>query len=300
METHFFRTPPPLTGGWKILRPYPLGEKLSEKCDWIAFTVPFYKDLTWPDLILDAWKEIRPIRNYNKGQENAQGIKLFWHDTRPAQGKHIILSGSTLTRLGENTYGVLNWIRDEEYHISRIDLCVDVTHTNLNPRNATYHLNKGQYKSHAHSAPRWDDSLQAGYTQYIGKKTSETYVRIYDKASEMGVSFKWVRCEIVLQGDRATPALHAYLRDNSVRGLLSNFIKFPNWKKWNAILQATPVTLEVIPKETATRAWLMGSVAKSIAKEMALEDSHEFWLNMVQRIREEYFTITKEDERIEF
>ena len=280
--------------------PYPTAEKVSERCDWIAFTVPFYKDLIWPDMIIPNWKEIRPIRNYNKGLENTQGVKLFWHDTRPQQGKHIIMSGSTLTRLGENTYGVLSWIRDAGFHVSRIDLCVDVIHSNLNPRNASFHLEKGQYKSHARSAPRWADSLQSGYTQYIGKKSSETYIRIYDKASEMGVSFNWIRAEIVYQGDRATPALHAYLLHNNVRSLISSFVTFPKWRKWNAIIQSQPVKLFVAPKETSTRAWLMGQVAKSIAKEMAMEDSHEFWLNLVQRIREEYFTITKEEDRIEF
>ncbi len=280
--------------------PYPSAEKVSERCDWIAFTVPFYKDLKWPDIVIDQWKDIRPIRNYNKAQENAQGVKLFWHDTRPQQGKHIILSGSTLTRLGDNMYGVLKWIRDGEFHVSRIDLCVDVTHSNFNPRNASYHLEKGSYKSHARSAPKWADSLQSGYTQYVGKKSSETYIRIYDKASEMGVSFNWIRAEIVYQGDRATPALNAYLLHNNVRGLLSNFIQFPNWKKWNCILQTAPITIHVVPKETNTRAWLMGQVAKSIAKEMAMEDAHDFWINLVQRIREEYFTITNEDDRIDF
>jgi len=132
------------------------------------------------------------------------------------------------------------------------------------------------------------------------KKSSETYIRIYDKACEMGVSFNWIRAEIVYQGDRATPALHAYLLYNNVRSLVSAFITFPKWRKWNSIIQSVPVKLVVPPKETETRAWLMEKVSKSIAKEMAMEDSHEFWLNFVQRIREEYFTITKEVDRIDF
>jgi len=280
--------------------PYPTAEQVSEKCDWIAFTVPFYKDLNWPNFVDANWKEIRSIRNYNKGLGNTQGVKLFWHDTRASQGKHIILSGSTLTRLGEHTLEVLNWIKDAGFRVSRIDLCVDVTHSNFNPRNASYHLEKGQYKSHARSAPKWADSLQSGYTQYVGRKSSETYIRLYDKASEMGVAFNWIRCEIVYQGDRATPALHAYLLHNNVRSMVAGFIRFPQWKKWNCIMQSIPTKIFVPPKETETRAWLMGQVAKSIAKEMAMEDSHEFWLNLVQRIREEYFTITKEEDRIEF
>jgi len=275
------------------------GETISEKCDWVAFTVPFYKDLTWPISIENTWKEIRPIRNYNKGQENIQGVRMYWHDTRPSQGKHVILSGSTLARLGD-IEGVLNWIDGGMFHVSRIDLCVDIFESNLNPRNATYHMKQGQIKTHARSAPRWDDSLQDGYTQYVGKKTSETFLRIYDKASEMGTDKRWIRAKIVYQGDRATPALHAYLLNNNVRGMVLSFADFPKWKKWNKVMQAEKVRISVPPKETNTRVWLMESVSKSIAKEMTLEDSHEFWLNFVQRVREEYLQLTSEIEGVTF
>jgi DNA relaxase NicK len=291
--------PPPTNRGVEKNMGYPSAEKISERCDWVAATLPFYKDLNWPDFIDLNWKEIRPIRNYNQGQENTQGVKLFWHDTRPSQGKHIIFSGSTLTRLEPHTYDLLKWIGGGGFRVSRIDLCVDVTHSNLNPRNATYHIKKGQCKTHAKSAPKWDDSMQSGYTQYIGKKTSETYIRIYDKQAEMGTDFRWIRAEIVFQGDRATPALNAYLLNQNVRGIIATFCKFPLWRKWSSVMLARVEELHVPPKQTQTRIWLMGQVAKALAKEMAMEDSHEFWLNFVQRVREEYLGITKGDNESE-
>lgn len=271
-----------------------MGQKVSEKCDWVAFTVPFYKDLKWPDCIDQNWKEIRPIRNYNKGQENKQGVKLFWHTERPGQGKHIVVSGTALMNLGTNISTLLSHVSKEDYRITRLDLCVDVICSNLNPKNATYHLIKGQYKSHARSAPKWDDSLKAGYTQYVGKKTSETYFRMYDKASEMGTKYPWIRAEIVFQGDRGTSALNAYLRDGSVAGLIRSYVDFPQWKKWKAIMGAPKSRVETVKKATATREWLLHQVAKSLAKEMAMDDDQDFYLTFLQRTREEYLSIVED------
>jgi hypothetical protein len=295
-----FIKPPTTNRGVEKKMPYPLAEELSERCHWIAFTVPFYKDVNWPDFIDQNWKEIRSIRNYNKARENTQGIKEFWHDTRPSQGKHIIVSGSTLDRMAENVISVLEWIALAEFHVSRIDLCVDATHTNLNPHNASYHLVKRQVKTHARAIPEWQDKWVGGFTQYIGKKTSETYVRIYDKASEMGVDFNWTRIEIVFQGDRGTPALKAYLQNKSVGALVKSFVDFPRWRKFQYVMGADKVHIFVPPKQTNTRIWLMESITLSIAKEMAMEDSHEFWLNFVQKIREEYLILTKEDIEVTF
>lgn len=279
---------------------YPLAEELSQRCDWIAFTVPFYKDVNWPNFIDQNWKEIRHIRNYNKGRENTQGVKEFWHDTRASQGKHIVISGSTLTRLEPHIIDVLEWIEAGGFHVSRMDLCVDAIHSNLNPHNASYHLVKRQVKTHARAIPEWEDKWVGGYTQYIGKKTSETYVRVYDKASEMGVNFNWIRIEIVFQGDRGSPALKAYLQSKSVGALVKSFVDFPRWRKFQYILGADKVHIFVPPKQTATRIWLMESVAKSIAKEMSMEDSQEFWINMLQRIREEYLVLNTEGIEVKF
>jgi len=116
----------------------------------------------------------------------------------------------------------------------------------------------------------------------------------------MGVDFQWSRVEIVFQGLRASAALKAYIQCQSARQMVKSFVNFPQWRKWNSIMGSVATKVIVPPKETETRAWLLQSVSKSIAKEMAMEDSHEFWLNLVQRIREEYMQLTKEDIEVKF
>ena len=279
---------------------YPTGEIVTEQCDWIAFTVPFYKDLKWPDFIEQKWKDIRPFRKgYDKAQENSQGVQILWHTTNAGQGKHVILNGSTLTRINRRGE-ILKWVQSATYHVTRLDLCIDFINSNINPRNATYYLERKLVKTHARSIPQYEDKWQGGYTQYVGKKSSETFLRIYDKSFELQIKKPWIRAEIVFSGDRATHALKTYLQCESVSQMVNGFVEFPRWKKWNTLVSRGKAQLSIPPKETSTRAWLMGQVAKSIAKEMALEDSHEFWINFQQKIREEYFALTQTNEQIDW
>jgi hypothetical protein len=275
-------------------------ETISQKCDWIAFTVPFYKDLTWTEIITTNWKTIPPIAHFTDAQENGQGIRVYWHKTRPQMGKHVIVSGSSLAYIGEGITEFLAHIVGSGYKVTRIDFAVDIIHSDLNPRNASYHLEKGQAKTHAQKAPKWADALGVGYTQYIGKKTSETYCRIYDKASEMGVNYRWVRVEVVYQGGRALPAAKAYLQCEDCRSLVKAFIDFPKWRKWIFVMEAKTVKVRTVSKQSNTRDWLLKQVAKSLAKEMTLDDDQEFYLTFLQRVREEYLRLTSSEDDINF
>jgi len=275
-------------------------ETVSQRIHWIAFTVQFYKEITWPSFIDQMWKEIPKIGYFTHGQENSQGIRLYWHATDAKQGKHIILAGSTLDRIPEHIDLVVEWIIKEGYKVTRIDFAVDVTHSNFNPRNATYHIIKKQVKTHARKSPKWDDAMADGYTQYVGKKGSETFCRIYDKAPEMGVDFKWVRIEVVYSGERATPAAKAYLQHKDCRSLVLAFVDFPLWRKWRYIMQAKTAKVRAIPKPSNTRSWLLSQVAKSLAKEMTLDSDDSFYLDFLQKVREEYLKLINKDDELTF
>lgn len=275
-------------------------ETVSQKYDWLAFTVPFYKDLTWQEFITANWKQIQPIAHFSDGMENTQGIRVYWHKTRPQMGKHVIVSGSVLATIQEHATDFLAHIVDSGYKVTRIDFAVDIMHSDFNPRNASYHLQKGQAKTHAKKAPKWADALDIGYTQYIGKKTSETYCRIYDKGAEMGVNFRWVRVETVYGGDRALPAAKTYLQSGDCRSMVQAFIDFPKWRKWRFIMASQTVKVRAIQKQSNTRDWLLGQVTKSLAKEMTLDDDQEFYLTFIQRVREEYLRLTSNKDDIDF
>jgi len=277
---------------------YPTGEIVTEHMDWLAFTVPFYKDLNWVEGVTLLWKPIPPIARFTNGQENAQGIRVYWNEHRPQMGKHCILSGSTLNTLGDVGLKVLEDVVSQSFKVTRLDLCVDLLHSNLNPRNATYHIIKGQVKTHAQKSPINQDAMVKGYTQYIGTKNSATFVRIYDKTSEMGVDFQWVRIEIQYGKRKTKSACEAYLQHKDIRGMVRNFVDFPRWRKWNALFNRPAIKVRYENKTTNTRKWLMDSVAKSVAKEMLLEDDQQFYLQFLQRIRDEYKILTQLTEEI--
>lgn len=275
-------------------------ETISQKYDWLAFTVPFYKDLQWPDYIKTDWKAVTPLAHFSEGLENVQGIRVYWHKTKPQMGKHVIVSGSSLAGIQDKATDFLAHIVGSGYKVTRIDFAVDIMYSDFNPRNASYHIEKRQVKTHATKSPKWADAMADGYTQYIGKKTSEAYTRVYDKGAEMGVNFRWVRVETVYQGERALPAAKTYLQCGDCRALVRAHVDFPRWKKWMYVMETDTVKVATVYKQSNTRNWLLEQVTKSLAKEMTLDDDQEFYLIFLQRVREEYLRLTSNKDDVNF
>lgn len=279
---------------------YPKSQQVNQRCDWLAFTIPFYKESTFPEFVSTEWKTIPPIAHFGNGQENKQGVRLYWSQSRPSQGKHVIFSGSVLDLMRDKVQDLLHWIMLQGFKVTRVDFAVDVMHTDMNPKNAAYHLDRGQCKTRAKKATTWDDRLSPGFTQYIGRKSSPVFVRIYDKAAEMGCNFGWVRIEIVYGAFKAKKAIETYLQVGDCRGMVRSHCDFPQWRKWASVMDAPISPIVVSRKTTKTREWLLGQVAKSLAKEMTLDDDQEFYLNFIQRVREEYLGLTANSTEITF
>jgi hypothetical protein len=51
--------------------------------------------------------------------------------------------------------------------------------------------------------------------------------------------------------------------------------------------------LVIPPRETRTRAWLLSQVAKSLAREIAMDEDHEFWFEFRERVAEEIAHLDK-------
>lgn len=264
-------------------------EEIGEKIDWLAYTQPSTKDWCFPSYIEDNWKPISPLKHYTHGQENKQGVKRFWSITNPKQGRKVEFGGSVLPTLGENLEEFLHFISLQDAKPTRIDFCVDVTHSKtFNPKSVVSHLRSRKVITHAKEIPKFSDDWKGGFTQYIGKKSSETYTRIYDKAVEQKVPFKWARIETVYQGERARPALQAYLLHHSTVPLIKSHVDFPNWREWNRVMHGGKCHVHVEKRLSNTRKWLLDSVAGSIAKELLLDDDQSFLFELMDRVREEY------------
>jgi DNA relaxase NicK len=273
-------------------------EVLSEKIDWIAYTQKSSIDWQFPAYISDKWKRINPLRNYTNGEENQQGVKRFWNTIREAQGRMVLLDGSASSILGANREEFLCWLNGMDAKPTRLDFALDITHSKFKPQGCVQHLRNGSVKTHAQSALQVHDEFKGGFTQYVGTKTSETYTRIYDKSMEQKTSYNWTRIETVYQGDRAEAGLQAYLQHKSVRPLILAHVDFPKWGAWKRVMSGDVAKLHVPLRETRTRAWLLSQVAKSIAREIAMDEDQSFLFQLIDQIREEYKTLTKGEQNI--
>lgn len=275
-------------------------DTITERCHWIAYTVPFYKDQLWPDFISASGKEIRPIKYFSHGLEISNGGRVYWNENRPNMGRHVIFSGSCCDTIGVNLKECLYFVQESGYKTTRLDLAIDIFNTNLSLTHMASLISRKEFKSHAQVAPNYKDLLGKGETVQLGRAGSGTFLRVYDKAAEQKTETSWIRIEVSYGARKAKTALETYLQDNSVRSLVSGFVSFPSWRKWNCILSHVPVAVRYEVKQTNTRKWLLESVAKSIAKEMLFDDGFEFRNKLIERIDTEYRILTEDDIMIDF
>jgi len=260
---------------------------LSEKIDWIAYTQTQNFEWQFPAYIEDKWKDIAIPRFYTHAQENTQGVKRFWNIENAKQGRSVVLSGAASAILQDNQLDFLQWVNTSGRKATRIDYALDITHSKLTPALVGWHLLNGVAVTHASSRLRIGELGANADTQYIGKKTSETYTRVYDKGLEQKVDFAWLRVETIYQGERARPSLQEYCECQSTRPLIKAHIDFPKWRDWKIIMSGDVAKLDTPARETRTRAWLLSQVAKSVAREIAMDEDHTFWFTFRDRVAQE-------------
>ena len=199
---------------------------LTHLCDWIQGTFPTYTEPSFPEWIPTDYEETHPISGYDTGKKNGIGLCVYTHSKRPTQGTHFIASGSVLSRFEGKRVDFLRHVVAAGAIIKRIDLCIDVFSEPVDIKQATIAIEKKLVKTHAQQFPVWKDARGKGYTQYIGKKTSDTYARIYDKAAEMSFDVDWCRIECVWKGKRAKHAAQAWLDGSNIAGMIRGFVDF--------------------------------------------------------------------------
>ena len=263
-------------------------EILAEKIDWIAYTQKNNVEWQFPDYISNKWKRITALPKYTHGEENQQGVRRYWNIATAKQGRMVIMDGSCTGTLQENRENVLQWLGQQDMKPTRLDFAIDIVRSSFNPKACVKHLRDGSVRTHAQSAMQVHDEFKGGFTQYVGTKASETYTRIYDKSLEQKTDYPWVRIETVYQGQRAEASLHAYLQHKTVKPLILAHVDFPKWRAWQRVMSGNVAKLSIPPRETRTRAWLLSRVAKSIAREIAMDEDQSFLFQLIDRIRDEY------------
>jgi hypothetical protein len=270
---------------------------VSETIDWISYTVHhnttvlprMYKNSN-PVTIANkitvfgtSWKDTKARFGYTVGLECVEcpSLKVYMSPARPDMGVHVVLPGSALTYFG--FWRALMFAMQDGISITRLDIAVDVQQ---------YWFIKNFHDAFMAGEAETDARKGmlilggGGATFYVGSRTSEKYLRIYDKAAESGLDLPLTRVELECKGEFAR-GVAKYIKANgmgNIRAIICGFCDFPNDKVWPAAM-TSPTLFEGIPRperQSNTRGWLLETVAPALAKYAAANP--DFWRAWGERL----------------
>jgi hypothetical protein len=222
------------------------------------------------------WKEAKARNGYNVALEcvDVKGVTVSWHSARADMGCSVDIPGSGLKLLDLNS--VLESATRPGCRVSRIDLAADI------PAAASFialYEEFGRGEANCKARGRRLITSDTGQTVYIGSRSSEKYLRIYDKGAQMETNTEWTRVELECKADFAT-GIAKYLRTEGlacIPAVIRDFCDFPYnewWMKW----MTSPAPFEGVPqaeKQTNTFKWLMETVAPAFVK--FDKENPDFW-----------------------
>ena len=222
---------------------------------WLGITLP-------PDFELNrVFKEVLQLPSNlfmlrQRGREgyrscyanDGQTISILTDGGHFAMGHHITITGTACEALGTRVIDVALTTIRLGGKISRIDLAVDDRSGILNMSEVEACIRGLRYTTRFRSPPRIECSVdkktgrELGKWIKFGKRNSEMYIRIYDKAAEQQQKGSWVRVEIEAKGKNATEIMRRVEQGKTLGemlfGLLVNYIAFreksrdPNRSRW--------------------------------------------------------------------
>ena len=213
---------------------------------------------------------------YDVQDRYESGVTVMWSTKRADMGVHVVFTGSSLrwlTAKGTSVLDVAKHMRDLGARASRVDLAIDIFDSGLQqsdlckPARLPY-KGKGRTPKFTQVGDEED-----GWTLYIGSRSSEKFLRIYDKAKESKSEIKdWKRIEIECKGmvahwlGDALPEMDVSAVYQLTAQLCKTMVDF-KVSQWTEALSSEEVALS-IPKKTArdTIGWLVNQVAPALAK----------------------------------
>lgn len=213
---------------------------LNKVCfDWISFTI---KDMDLKELIYDLGL---PIGEFSKCKFGKNGYNtMLMHDVFPVQicfdgndnmGIHVSVSsgglkyfmecfsaancrdtpfgyGVDVERNRQGVFGLLASYVMKYGKFSRVDVCIDTDMPFMNPRHLAELTRKKEMVSTYRFWKVIEDS-EGGFSLNIGRRTSNSCIRIYDKAAEQK------------KHDETLYRFEAEFKDKGADGFMKNFLE---------------------------------------------------------------------------
>jgi len=285
--------------------------QVSVCIDWMRYTAHFGKGglaglpkYFSPERLCDEvlpfhsfFKEAKPRNGYTVALESTRypGVTVSWSANRPDMGVSVDIPGSACAELEVSE--VLAYVYENQFEMSRIDVAVDVPEW-WNGALFYEHLTEGLVDTQAkkHQFIR----SNTGWTVYVGSRTSERFLRIYDKQAQTGGTGPWTRVELECKGEYAR-GVAAFLHLNQLQGIPAIIRGFADWRsrdEWTANM-ASPTPFFGVPKREKhadVQKWLLQSVAPSFVRECFADPQFlDKWMERISTIEGGYTRVGEGD-----
>lgn len=269
--------------------------------DWLTVSFPIPRSLKPQDVLpkhpsFDVIDVDKGIRQYKVSYTLRNTGKLYF-DVHKGVEPHILLelTGQPLANMRNDGFSdralITHIISTGMLNVSRLDYCIDVF-----GYSAIEHLMQARRDNRtvckSSHWPRIFDELNPdeGDTLYIGnRKSSDQFIRVYNKKAEQKTDFHWTRIEVVTKGDYAKLLFF----DMSQKGVsmagndkINSIVKFKGVGWWDYAVKSEGLPTPKTTKESDTQKWLNGAVFSALENE-AYKGNIEFlegYLNKVKQM----------------
>lgn len=217
--------------------------------DWLAWTIPVETEQQMFDVLEGMSDLLGGLTLHDRGWSGYSSSafvlgtgRIGWDSERLEMGVHCSLPSKALGVLCEIDPAVKDDPRGFLQHLindwgatfKRADAAIDDKKGRLRVDRMVEHVRRGDIRMRFRTASFNEDLLKDGATLYLGSRTSQVYLRAYDKraqvvaAGEEDPGHPWVRCEMELKGEAADQFIRDYIRRGGmvIPGLIRRYADF--------------------------------------------------------------------------
>lgn len=264
--------------------------------DWLQFTSNTKSHLN--TIIQVLQQDVNSYQKLDKGklgykkQLHSQGIFILYEGNED-MNCHVIITGEGCKyySINNNLLELIERMNKYECKATRIDLAIDDKQGNIIPlENLTEDIRKANVVS------KWKTSLEMtkrslengetlGKTINLGSRSSQVFMRIYNKSLEQAIPGNWTRMELEIKKDRAVVLQEKITKENVgylTITILNNYFRIVEpsstdtnkrrWKTaeyWSNIVETTEKTQLSVDTDVTTleemKEWIEKQIAPSIA-----------------------------------
>lgn len=211
-------------------------------------------------------------------KDRITGVTVGYSSDLQKQGAKLTATGRAMSEV-RSRRGFLSEVLQDGWKPTRLDLAIDIMDPKL--RIADIAAQAYQPRVNTRGLAVDYDVRRGGEMLTLGSRTSEFYIRIYNKALEQNVEGPWLRLEVELKGGLAVRFAAALAEDTrriipAIRERVGAMSK--RLDRILSELQEQAQTVKPEPKALRTNAtglWLERSVAPAYAR-LACEDREAF------------------------